>query len=411
MTAASDREIGRLRQGTIRVKTRPGATVKVTQQRHGFQFGSPIGGTWLRLAADDPERLRMEQFLTRWFNGSVIGVKWGAIEPAEGDRRYATADAVLDWSLAHGFGVRGHCIFYAHRIHVQEWVRNIADDATVLRHIERHARDIARRYRGRIPEYDLNNELLDGCWYRSRLGDDILRRMADWVLEEDPDATLYVNEHDIVTGGDIDRYVELIDRLLELGVPIGGIGCQGHLDPPFDLSHIKPVLDRLGQFGLPIKITESDTGIKLKEERYQGVPWIEGADKEKDLERFRRIVDGYPPDFEERKAAAIDGLYRIAFAHPAVAAIFMWGFQEGHQWRTRGEIVRRDVSLLPGGRAYENLVRGEWWTDTATTAGDDGFCAIRAYYGTHRVEADGAVVELDLTPDNEKQIVRLAANS
>lgn len=397
----------RLRQGTLRLQGRPGARVRVEQLQHGFEFGTPLGGKWMTAPADDPDRQAMERFLTTWYNASVVGVKWAQIEPAAGDRRYQGADAVVDWSQANRFALRGHCLFYAHRIHVQEWVRAIADDAEVLRRMEYHARDIVRRYRGRIHEYDLNNELLDGCWYRQRFGESILRRMADWVLDEDPSVRLYVNEHDIVTGGDIDRYVELIDRLLEQGVPIRGIGCQGHLDPPFDLSHIKPVLDRLAQFGLPIKITESDTGIKLSHERYRGVTWIEGAEKDKDPVKFQAVLDSLPADFEERKAAAVDGLYRIAFAHPAVQGLYMWGFREGEHWRTRGESFRRDYSPLPAGEAYCRLVRGEWWTDAETILGDDGFGAVRAWYGRHRLTVDGAAMETELTAANEDRPIAL----
>ncbi len=388
--------IERRRRGTLRIQTAPNVTVKVEQLTHAFEFGTPLSGT---LCRQEPE---LGAFTARWFNAGVVPIKWAGIERRRGQRNYTGCDGTLDWCEENGFNVRGHCVFYAHRIHVQQWVREIADDREVLACMEQQARETVSRYRGRIPEYDLNNELLDGSWYRDRFGKDILRRMADWVLEEDPNVTIYVNEHDIITGGDIDRYVALIEDLLDIGVPIGGIGCQGHLDPPFDLSHVKEVLDRLAQFNVPIKITESDCGIKLKEERYRGVKWIEGSEKYKDLEKFRQIVDSYTADFEEQKAAALDRFYRIVFAHPAVDGLYMWGFQEGRHWRTKGEAFRADLSPLPAGEAYCNLVGKEWLTDETVRAGDDGFAALRAFYGKHRLTVNGKSVEVELSPATEK---------
>ena len=393
--------IGRLRRGTLRLQAAAGATIRVQQRGHAFEFGTPLSGAQLR---EEPE---LDAFTSKWFNAGVVPVKWAGIERERGQRRYEHADATLDWCEEHDFAVRGHCLFYAHRIHVQDWVKAIADDGELRRCIERQARETVARYRGRIPEYDLNNELLDGSWYRDRLGNDILRRMADWVLEEDPKARLYVNEHDILTGGDIDRYVELIDHLLTIGVPIRGIGCQGHLDPPFDLSHVERVLDRLAQFGLPIKITESDCGIRLKEERYRGVPWIEGSEKDKDLEAFRRIVDGYPDDFEEQKGRALDHFYRLAFAHPAVHGLYLWGFQEGRHWRTRGEAFRADLTPLPAGAAYCGLVGDEWLTTATVQAGADGFAAVRAFYGPYRITAGDRAVDTELRPDTEAAVIAL----
>lgn len=394
----------RLRQGTLRIRTRPNATVRVEQLGHGFEFGTPLSG---RRCRQEPA---LGAFTARWFNAGVVPVKWRRLEPERGKRRYDAADATVDWCEENGFALRGHCLFYAHRIHVQDWVRAIESDEELLSCMERQARETVGRYGRRICEYDLNNELLDGSWYRDRLGDEILRRMADWVLEENPEATLYVNEHDILTGGDIEPYVDLIDHLLSIGVPIGGIGVQGHLDPPFELGRMEDALDRLAAFGLPVKVTEVDCGIKLKDERYRGVGWIEGADRDKDPEKFQKLLDNLPEDFEEQKAEALDRFYRRAFAHPAIRGIYMWGFQEGRHWRTRGEIFRSDLTPLPAGEAYCNLVRGEWWTTEAVRADDEGFASLRAFYGTHRITVEENSIEVELHPDNESRLIELADN-
>ena len=104
----------------------------------------------------------------------------------------------------------------------------MADD-TLRATLKARALDVGRRYRGRFAEYDLNNEMLHANYYEERLGPDITRQMAEWVHEADPDAVLYLNDYDILTGRRLDDYLVHIRRFLDQGVAFAGIGVQGHL--------------------------------------------------------------------------------------------------------------------------------------------------------------------------------------
>ena len=57
----------------------------------------------------------------------------------------------------------------------------------------------------------------------------ITKQMATWVHERDPDAVLYLNDYDVLTGNRLDDFLAHTRKLLGQGVPIGGIGVQGHL--------------------------------------------------------------------------------------------------------------------------------------------------------------------------------------
>ncbi len=69
--------------------------------------------------------------------------------------------------------------------------------------------------------------MIHGNCYEDRLGPDITRDMVAWVRQEDPQATLYLNDYDILTGNHLDDYAAQIRTLLDQGVPIGGIGVRG----------------------------------------------------------------------------------------------------------------------------------------------------------------------------------------
>ena len=53
--------------------------------------------------------------------------------------------------------------------------------------------------------------------------------MAEWAHIGDPDAKLWLNDYDILTGNRLADYMDHIRNLLAQGVPVAGIGVQGHL--------------------------------------------------------------------------------------------------------------------------------------------------------------------------------------
>ena len=66
-----------------------------------------------------------------------------------------------------------------------------------------------------------------------------------------------MNDYDILTGKRLDDYVAHIRRCSAMGVPIAGIGVQGHLHgDTFDPVALRNALDELAQFNLPIRVTE-----------------------------------------------------------------------------------------------------------------------------------------------------------
>jgi GH35 family endo-1,4-beta-xylanase len=169
--------------------------------------------------------------------------------------------------------------------------------------VKKRGIETAKHYRGRFVEYDLNNEMIHGNYYADILGDGITKEMSDWVLEGDKNAKLWLNDYDILTGERLDDYLKHIRILLEEGVPIAGIGVQGHLHgESFSRETLKACLDSLEQFGLPLRITEFNMpGQRSKFYENKSMKLSE----EEELQKAKNIVD----------------YYRICFAHPSVEYI------------------------------------------------------------------------------------------
>jgi len=377
---ALDDAIQKHRTGVLVVRTAPGAVVRVEQLRHEFWFGATIATGIFngRTAPEDAAKWK-EVFLSH-FNAGVIeaAFKWHEMEKERGKVDYAVVDSMLEWASAHGIPVRGHCIFWGIPRYVPEWLKPLGDEPLRLA-VRQRARSISARYRGQFAEYDLNNEMIHGNWFEQRLGPQITRDMARWVKEGDPEAALYFNDYDILTGKRLDDYIQHIRTVLSSGAPMDGIGVQGHLHgDAFDEAELRRALDALGELKLPVRITEFNfPGQRSK--YYQ--------------KRELRLSE----EEEAAKADALRRYFRISFAHPAVTGILMWGFWEGANWIPQSSLYRRDWTPTPAAEAYKKLVFGEWWTRAETKADANGIAAVRAFYGMHRVRAAGKEMVVTLS--------------
>ncbi|HWL15034.1 MAG TPA: endo-1,4-beta-xylanase [Opitutus sp.] len=367
-----DASIREHRTGTLVIETRPGAKVKVDQVRHEFWFGAALANQAFdgKMPAADAKRYR-EVFLQN-FNAAVTenALKWLSMEPRRGQVNYATVDAILRWTDEHRLPLRGHNVFWGIDQFVQPWLKTMNNDE-LRATLEARAKDIAARYRGRFVEYDLNNEMIHGNFYAERLGPQITKDMTAWMHAKDPEAKLFLNDYDILTGNRLDDYVKQIRELLAQGVPIAGIGVQGHLHgDSFDRDALRHALDVLAQFKLPIRVTEFNLpGQRSKFYEHEEMP--------------------ITPAEEEAKARDIVDYYRICFAHPAVGGILMWGFWEGANWIPQSSLYKRDWTPTPAAKAYRDLIFRDWWTKWEGQADANGRCEVPAFFGEHRVTAAG----------------------
>ena len=206
--------------------------------------------------------------------------------------------------------------------------------------------------------------------------------MAGWVLEGDEDAKLWLNDYDILTGNRLDDFMQHIRDLLDQGIPIAGIGVQGHLHgDSFSRETLKESLDTLAKFGLPIRVTEFN--IPGQRSKYY-------QDKSSKITR----------EEEEKKAKNLVDYYRICFAHPAVEGILMWGFWEGANWIKVSSLYHRDWSPTPALEAYQQLIFEEWNTSVSVKLDKNGEAEVPAFYGEYKIS--DAQNELHVSLEKEK---------
>ncbi len=370
--AEIEQDIKTHRKGQLVIKTKPGQKVSIEQISHDFWFGAAISNGLAEnyWSASDKEMYKAK-FLEN-FNSAVTenAVKWLSMERQKGQVNYNTVDGILEWTDANNIPLRGHNVYWGIDKFVQPWLKEMNNEELELT-LKNRAYDIASRYKGRFVEYDLNNEMIHGNFYEDRLGKGITKKMADWFLEKDPEAKLYLNDYDILTGVWLDRYMTQIRELLDQGVPLAGIGVQGHLHAQtFDRDALRRSLDSLATFGLPIRVTEFNMpGQRSK--------WVDNREEQLTEEQ------------EIQKANDIVDYYKICFAHPAVEGILMWGFWEGANWIPASSLYKRDWSPTPAVEAYQNLIKKEWHTMEEGKANKKGLYVADAFYGKYKITVNG----------------------
>jgi endo-1,4-beta-xylanase len=273
------------------------------------------------LSGPDP---RYAETLGREFNACVAE---NAFKPSEvwgGPREYdfSTTDRLADFAAENGMLLRGHTLVWHQQ--TPRWLR---DAPTVppdeLRDLLRdYIHAVVGRYKGRIAHWDVVNEAVrdpgpDGAtpglreesvWHRA-LGPDYLPLAFRWAHEADPDARLYYNDYEIEAAGPkSDAVYALLRGLVAEGVPVHGVGFQGHLLNGWRATDAhRANIRRFVALGLEWAVTEAD---------------------------IRMQLDGNPPTPEQLtdQAQGYKDLTRLCVTEPNCRGLIFWGFTDAHSW-------------------------------------------------------------------------------
>ena len=128
-----------------------------------------------------------------------------------------------------------------------------------------HIFTVVGRYKGKIGGWDVVNEALDddGTLRKSQwekiIGPDYIIKAYQFAHEADPQAQLYYNEFSLENEAKRNGAITLVRKLQAAGIPIAGIGLQGHykMDWP-TTNQVDETITALSKLGVKVMITELD---------------------------------------------------------------------------------------------------------------------------------------------------------
>ncbi len=168
-------------------------------------------------------------------------MKWDAVEPTQGTYTWTAADQLVSYARANGQKVRGHTLVWQNQL--PAWLTGgtfTNDQLKAL--LKKHITDEVTHFKGNIWQWDVVNEafnddgtMRDTPWLRA-IGPEYIADAFRWAHAADPKALLFYNDYNIEgMGPKSDAVYALLAQLKHEGVPVDGVGLQGHLDTQYGL--------------------------------------------------------------------------------------------------------------------------------------------------------------------------------
>ncbi len=286
----------------------------------------------------DPTQIEL---IKKQFNSITAenDMKSGELHPSEGVWKWDRADKVANFCRQNGIKLRGHCLVW----HSQfcDWMLNDKNGKPVKKEVfyarlRDHIHTVVNRYKDIVYAWDVVNEAMsDGGgrgfggkepnpYRQSQLynfcGDEFIAKAFEYAHEADPNAILFYNDYNAATPAKRDRIYNMVKKMQDAGVPITGIGMQGHYNiyGPSE-EDVDAALTKYSELVKHIHITELD--IRCNQEMGGQLQFSRGE---------RSVMPGYISTLQEDQYARI---FRVFRKHKDVIDnVTLWNLCDGDSW-------------------------------------------------------------------------------
>ena len=229
----------------------------------------------------DPAQI---EIIKKQYNSVTAENAWkpGEIHPKEGVWNFGLADSIANFCRENGIKMRGHCLCWHSQF--ADWMFTDKKGKPVKKEVfyERlrdHIHTVVNRYKDVVYAWDVVNEAMaddgrpfefvDGKmvpaspYRQSRhfklCGDEFIAKAFQFAREADPTGVLIYNDYSCVDNGKRERIYTMVKKMKDAGVPIDGIGMQGHYNIYFpDEEQLEKAINRFSEIVNTIHITELD---------------------------------------------------------------------------------------------------------------------------------------------------------
>lgn len=323
-----------------------------------FYIGTAISGKNMKRM---PRKLK--QIIKRDFSAITMenDQKWERIHPRPGQWDWSIADKFVKFGQDNDMFTVGHVLVWHSQ--VPSWV--FKDDngkpiskAGLLARMQDHIATHVGRYKGKIASWDVVNEAIDedkgwrqSPWFKIA-GESFMDQAFHYAHEADPEAHLVYNDYNMHNPGKREFLVNYIKAAKKRGVPIQGIGLQGHVGLDFpNMSEFEASIEAYAKQGMRIHITELDVDVLP-------VAWgHQGAEISTNFEYSKRLnpwPNGLPQKIEDQLTARYAQLFKLFLKHrDSIERITLWGTGDIESWKNNFPVRGRTNYPLLFDRDYE----------------------------------------------------------
>lgn len=289
------------------------------------------------------------QLILKEFNGITAenAMKIGPIHPKENEYNWKDADSIVAFGVRHKMKIRGHTLGWHNQ--TPPWLFVDADGKQVskeilLQRLKDHITTVVTRYKGKIYAWDVMNEVIsdkrdeylrDSKWLQI-CGEEYIAKAFRWAHEADPKALLFYNDYNEIDPVKRAKICRLIRSLKADGVPIHGVGLQGHwaLNEP-SREQLDSTFMQFTELGMNVQITELDISVYPKEHN-------------------ARPKDDSDTDtsFSSEKEHKQMQIYKMCFEmfrkyKDSLTSVTFWNISDRHSWLDNFPVRdRKDYPLL-----------------------------------------------------------------
>ena len=288
----------------------------------------------------DPDQIAL---IKKNFNSITAenDMKVVSLQPREGEWNWENADKIANFCRENGIPLRGHTLCWHSQF--ADWMfvddkGNEVSKEVFYERLRNHIHTVVNRYKDIVYCWDVVNEaMIDGDgrptrWQREApspyrqsrhfklCGDEFIAKAFEFAHEADPDALLFYNDYNAADPAKRDRIYNMVKKMQDAGVPIHGIGMQGHYNVYGPSNEdIEAAIVKYSELVDHIHFTELD--IRINEEMGGGLQFSRGQAGE---------VPGYIKTLHEAKYA---DLFRILRRHKDVVKnVTFWNLSDRDSW-------------------------------------------------------------------------------
>jgi endo-1,4-beta-xylanase len=298
--------------------------------RHNLYIGTAVDLAALNDAAEPQYRAKVASEFSTVTAENVM--KWESLEPTQGVYNWGPAEELISFAKQNHQLVRGHVLVWHNQL--PGWLTSgvangTISDAQLRELLHKHITTVVQHFKGKIWQWDVVNEAVSDPWdspptlhykgfWAQHLGSGFIADAFRWARAADSQALLFYNDYNIEAFGSGDpandktQFVyDMVSGLRRDGVPIDGVGSQGHLGTQYgnyDTFQVADALRRFGELGLATALTEVDVRSQMATGDNQLNPRLQAS------------------------AANYSVLMQACLSSRHCLSFTVWGFTDKHSW-------------------------------------------------------------------------------